>query len=140
METQLQISKGSSSNSRSMETQSPPSGKKNPILKGTCPKSAPKRHLGLEMLKALTEPSRWPARAEALRRLLKVMMVGLMSWALGFAKICFILWMDEILHQFETNGNHCSLVFTGESSFQGFLGGAGFRPSTVWGAFFVVGH
>ena len=29
-------------------------------------------------------------------------------------------------------GNHCSLVFTGESSFQGFLGGAGFCPSTLW--------
>ena len=28
-------------------------------------------------------------------------------------------------------GNRCSLVFTGESSFQGFLGGAGFCPSTV---------
>ena len=27
--------------------------------------------------------------------------------------------------------NHCLLVFTGESSFHGFLGGAGFRPSTV---------
>ena len=34
-------------------------------------------------------------------------------------------------HHLETMGNHCSLVFTGESSFQGFLGGAGFRPSTV---------
>ena len=39
--------------------------------------------------------------------------------------------MDEILHHFETMGNHCVLVFTRESSFQGFLGGAGFRPSTV---------
>ena len=37
--------------------------------------------------------------------------------------------MDEILHHFETMGNHCLLVYTGESSFQGFLGGA--RPSTV---------
>ena len=26
---------------------------------------------------------------------------------------------------------HCLLVFTGQSLFQGFLGGAGFRPSTV---------
>ena len=26
---------------------------------------------------------------------------------------------------------HCSLAFTEESSFQGFLGGAGFHPSTV---------
>ena len=36
----------------------------------------------------------------------------------------------EILH-FETITNHCTLVFTGEASPQGFLGGAGFRPSTV---------
>ena len=42
-----------------------------------------------------------------------------------------ILWMDEILHHFKTMGNHCLWVFTGESSFQGFLSGAGFRPSTV---------
>ena len=33
---------------------------------------------------------------------------------------------------FFSMGNHCLLVFAGESSFQGFLGGAGFRPSTVW--------
>ena len=26
-----------------------------------------------------------------------------------------ILWMDETLHHWETMGNHCSLVFTGES-------------------------
>ena len=26
-------------------------------------------------------------------------------------------WMDEILHHFETMGNHCWLIFTGESSF-----------------------
>ena len=32
-----------------------------------------------------------------------------------------ILWMDEILHHVETMGSHCSLVFTGESSFQGLL-------------------
>ena len=32
--------------------------------------------------------------------------------------------MDEILHHFETMGSHCSLVFTGESLFQGFLDGA----------------
>ena len=44
--------------------------------------------------------------------------------------IGLLLWMDEILHHFETMGIHCLLVFTGESSFQ--LGGAGFRPSTVW--------
>ena len=39
--------------------------------------------------------------------------------------------MVEILHHFETMGNHCPFLFPGESSFQGFLGGAGFRPSTV---------
>ena len=39
---------------------------------------------------------------------------------------------DEIRsHRFETMGNHCLLVFTEESSLQGCLGGAGFRPSTV---------
>ena len=32
--------------------------------------------------------------------------------------------MDEILHHFETMGHHYLLVFTGESSFQGFLGDA----------------
>ena len=32
--------------------------------------------------------------------------------------------MDEILHHLETMGNHGWLVFTGKSSFQGFLGGA----------------
>ena len=34
-------------------------------------------------------------------------------------------------HHFETMGHHCLLVPAGESSFQGFSGGAGFRPSTV---------
>ena len=43
-----------------------------------------------------------------------------------------ILWMDEILHHFETTGNHGCLAFTRKLSFQGFLGGAGFRPPTVW--------
>ena len=42
-----------------------------------------------------------------------------------------VLWMDKILHQIETMGNNCLLVFTGESASQGFVGGAGFRPSTV---------
>ena len=54
---------------------------------------------------------------------------------LATSLICYVfallLWMDEILHHFETMGSHCSLLFTGESSFQGFLGGAGFRPPTV---------
>ena len=30
------------------------------------------------------------------------------------------LWMDELLHHFETMGHHCLWEFTGESSFQGF--------------------
>ena len=34
-------------------------------------------------------------------------------------------------NRFETMGRRCLLVFPGESSCQGFLGGAGFRPSTV---------
>ena len=44
-----------------------------------------------------------------------------------------IQWIDKILHHFETMGNQCLfLVLTGgESSSQGFLGVAGFRPSTV---------
>ena len=42
-----------------------------------------------------------------------------------------ILWVDEI-HRFESMQNQCPLVFAGESSFQGFLGSAGFRPPTVW--------
>ena len=42
-----------------------------------------------------------------------------------------LLWMDEILHHFESMRNHCLLVFTGKSTFQGFLGGVGFRLSTV---------
>ena len=42
-----------------------------------------------------------------------------------------ILRMDTILHHFQSMGNHCLLVFAGESSFQGFFGGVGFRPSAV---------
>ena len=34
-------------------------------------------------------------------------------------------------HHFEAMGKQCLWAFTGESSFQGFLGGAGLRPSTV---------
>ena len=37
----------------------------------------------------------------------------------------------ETPHHLEAMGNHCWLVFAGESSFRGLLGGAGFRPSTV---------
>ena len=44
---------------------------------------------------------------------------------------------DEILHHFETMKNHYLLVFTGESPFQGFLGGAGFCPSTACMLIFV---
>ena len=36
-------------------------------------------------------------------------------------KTLTILWMDEILHRFETMGSHCLLVFTGESFIPGFL-------------------
>ena len=32
-----------------------------------------------------------------------------------------LLWMNEILHHFETMGSHCWLVFTGESFIPGFL-------------------
>ena len=40
--------------------------------------------------------------------------------------------MDRIRsHHVDFTRNHNWLVFIGESSFQGFLGGAGFRPSTV---------
>ena len=34
-----------------------------------------------------------------------------------------LLWMDTILHNLETMGNHGWWVFAGESPFQGFLGG-----------------
>ena len=54
-----------------------------------------------------------------------------------------LLWMDEILHHLETMGSHGCLVFTGESTFQGFLGGAGLRPSTVghdWGFIWLHAH
>ena len=37
----------------------------------------------------------------------------------------------SISHHFETVRNHGSPVFPRESALQGFLGGAGFRPSTV---------
>ena len=38
----------------------------------------------------------------------------------GFPDVV-ILWMDEILHQFETIGNHDWLVFALEPAFQGFV-------------------
>ena len=42
-----------------------------------------------------------------------------------------LLWMDKILHHFESLGNHCLLVFTGNQ--KGFSGGAKWmlQPSTV---------
>ena len=43
-----------------------------------------------------------------------------------------ILPKADTTHHFETMRNHRLLVFTGESSFQACLGGARFRPSTVW--------
>ena len=42
----------------------------------------------------------------------------------SFGLIWSILWMDALLHHFETMGSQCSLLFTGDCSFQGFLGGA----------------
>ena len=33
----------------------------------------------------------------------------------------YVLWMDEILHHFETMGSDCLLLFTGESFIPGFL-------------------
>ena len=33
---------------------------------------------------------------------------------------------NPLRHRFETKGVHCLLVFPGESSVQGFLGGAGY--------------
>ena len=44
-------------------------------------------------------------------------------------KAQLLRWMDKILRQIETIGSHCLLVFTGESSFPGFLGGKG---CTAW--------
>ena len=43
-----------------------------------------------------------------------------------------ILWMDEILHHLGNHDTPLLVGITGESTFQGFLGGAGFCPSTVW--------
>ena len=39
--------------------------------------------------------------------------------------------METILHHISNHGSNCLLVFQGESSFRGVLGGAGFRPYTV---------
>ena len=44
----------------------------------------------------------------------------------------FLPWVGNILHHFATMGTISLLLFIGESSFQGFLGGAGCRPSTVF--------
>ena len=50
---------------------------------------------------------------------------------IGQTKITSII-LAEILRHFNTMGNHCLLVFTGESSFCGLSGDAEFRPSG-WG-------
>ena len=50
-----------------------------------------------------------------------------------------ILWMvaKSFSHHFESMGNHIvSWYYRGIESFQGFLGGAGFRPSTILGHHF----
>ena len=45
-----------------------------------------------------------------------------------------MLWTDEILHHIESMGDHCLLPVTwGIIITLGFLGGAGFRSSTVGG-------
>ena len=49
-------------------------------------------------------------------------------------------WTQSISHHLGTVANHCSLVFTGDSSFQGFLGGARFRPSTVFSTAGTLGE
>ena len=49
------------------------------------------------------------------------------------------LLMDKILHHFESRGSQYLLVFAAgistESSFQGFLGGAGFSPQREIGEY-----
>ena len=54
-------------------------------------------------------------------------------FTLGNQNPGFLLWMDEILHHFESMGSHCALAFGGESSVQAFLGGAKWisQPSTI---------
>ena len=48
--------------------------------------------------------------------------------------ISYCGWTKTISHQLKTMGNHCWLLFTGESSETGSLRWClrGFRPSTVW--------
>lgn len=56
------------------------------------------------------------------------------------ATLLDMLWMDSILHHFETMPNHCLLAFAGESLFQGFFGAnwilcihmSGARSAFVW--------
>ena len=57
--------------------------------------------------------------------------LGTFGCTCGEKRVPWVLWMDEILHHFETMRSHCLLAFTRGSSFQAFLG-AGFCPSTVW--------
>ena len=58
--------------------------------------------------------------------------VGRQAWPVSVPSAAmsrwYLLWMDEILHHFETMGNHNLLVFLGESSIQGFLGGGLVHP------------
>ena len=49
----------------------------------------------------------------------------------SISDILWIRWTKSCTTFKVIIGNHCLLVVTGESSFQGFLGGAGFGPSTV---------
>ena len=71
--------------------------------------------------KSLSDQSTWLGICSPLRH------ASVGSATNGFAtgrtaKVKEILWMDEILHHFETMGHHCLLVFTGESSFLIFVG------------------
>ena len=50
---------------------------------------------------------------------------------MGFGATRTVLRKDKILHHLESMEIHCLWVFTSISSFYDFLGGAGFRPSTV---------
>ena len=57
-----------------------------------------------------------------------------------FFKEGHLLWMDEILHHFEFNANHCLLVFTGELIIPGFRSPQYgiLTPSTVWAPFLAI--
>ena len=61
-------------------------------------------------------------------KLLTMLLTGMNS---GGSLGCVEDRPHKILHHFEAMENHCLLVVRGKSSFQGFLGGAGLRPSAV---------